>query len=61
MAAGAYAPWEYTVKHVAVNAVMAGCKPEYFPMMLALASSGTASLFSSTNSFAYAAIRNNFV
>lgn len=58
MAAGAYAPWEYTVKHVAVNAVMAGCKPEYFPIMLAIASSGTASLFSSTNSFAYAAIIN---
>jgi hypothetical protein len=58
MAAGAYAPWEYTVKQAAVNAVMAGCKPEYFPIVLAIASSGTPSLFSSTNSFAYAAVIN---
>ena len=58
MAAGAYPPWSYTVKQVAVNAVMAGCKPEYFPTILAIASSGTPSLFSSTNSFAYAAVIN---
>ena len=29
--------WEYTVEKVAVNAVMAGCRPEYFPVVLALA------------------------
>ncbi|MEE8413202.1 MAG: hypothetical protein V3R96_01490 [Dehalococcoidales bacterium] len=29
-----------TVEQVAVNAVMAGCKPEYFPMVLAIAESG---------------------
>ena len=58
MAAGAYAPWQYTVKQVAVNAVMAGCRPEYFPIVLAMASTGTPSLFSSTNSFAYAAVIN---
>jgi len=29
-----------TVEQVAVNAVMAGCKPEYFPVVLALAESG---------------------
>jgi hypothetical protein len=58
MAAGAYPPWSYTVRQVAVNAVMAGCRPEYFPVVLAIASSGTPSLFSSTNSFAYAAIVN---
>ncbi len=29
--------WEYTVEKVAVNAVMAGAKPEYFPLILALA------------------------
>ncbi len=29
--------WEYTVEKVAVNAVMAGAKPEYFPVILALA------------------------
>jgi hypothetical protein len=58
MAAGAYAPWQFTVKQVAVNAVMAGCRPEYFPIMLAIAATGTPSLFSSTNSFAYAAVIN---
>jgi hypothetical protein len=58
MAAGAYPPWEFTVKQVAINAVMAGCRPEYFPVVLAIASSGTPSLFSSTNSFAYAAVVN---
>ena len=29
--------WEYTVEKVAVNAVMAGARPEYFPAILALA------------------------
>jgi hypothetical protein len=29
-----------TVEQVAVNAVMAGCKPEYFPVVLAMAESG---------------------
>jgi hypothetical protein len=29
-----------TVEQVAVNAVMAGCKPEYFPLVLAIAESG---------------------
>ncbi|MBZ5502627.1 MAG: hypothetical protein LAN59_10380 [Acidobacteriia bacterium] len=57
-AAGAYPPWEYTVKQVAINAVMAGCRPEYFPVLLAMASSGQTSLSSSTNSFASAAIIN---
>src|SRR5205085_1081261 len=32
--------WEYTVEKVAVNAVMAGCRPAYFPVVLALASTG---------------------
>ncbi|HXQ26608.1 MAG TPA: UGSC family (seleno)protein [Candidatus Acidoferrales bacterium] len=58
MAAGAYPPWSYTVRQVAINAVMAGCKPEYLPVLLAIASSGTPSLFSSTNSFAYALVIN---
>ncbi len=44
--------WEYTVEMVAVNAVMAGAKPEYFPTILAIASTGVTSLFSSTSSFA---------
>ena len=30
--------WTYTVKDVAVNAVMAGCKPEYMPVLLAILS-----------------------
>jgi len=58
MAGGAYPPWSYTVRQVAINAVMAGCKAEYFPVILAIASSGTPSLMSSTNSFAYAAVIN---
>jgi hypothetical protein len=44
--------WEYTVEMVAANSVMAGAKPEYFPVILALASTGVTSLFSSTTSFA---------
>ena len=32
--------WTATVEKVAVNAVMAGCKPEYFPVVLAIAESG---------------------
>lgn len=31
--------WTATVEQVAVNAVMAGCKPEYFPAVLAIAES----------------------
>ena len=44
--------WEFNVEKVAVNAVMAGCKPEYFPAVLALASSGHTARSSSTTSFA---------
>ncbi|MCC6203278.1 MAG: hypothetical protein IT494_09770 [Gammaproteobacteria bacterium] len=51
MAAGSYEPWSFTVKQVAINAVMAGAKPEYFPVILAIAETGSASIFSSTNSF----------
>jgi len=32
--------WQYTVEKVAVNAVMAGARPEYFPVILAVASTG---------------------
>src|SRR5215510_707968 len=31
--------WELTVEKVAVNAVMAGARPQYFPVILALAAS----------------------
>jgi hypothetical protein len=33
--------WQYTVEKVAVNAVMAGARPAYFPVILALASTGS--------------------
>ena len=44
--------WEVTVEKVAVNAVMAGCKPEYLPVVLAMAASGMTARSSSTTSFA---------
>ena len=50
--------WTYTVEMVATNAVMAGAKPEYFPAILAMASTGVTSLFSSTASFARMAVFN---
>jgi len=50
--------WEFNVEMVAVNAVMAGAKPEYLPVILALASTGTSSLFSSTSSFARMVVVN---
>ncbi len=43
---------QYTVERVAVNAVMAGAKPEHFPVILALGASGRPSMPSSTTSFA---------
>jgi hypothetical protein len=50
--------WEFTVEKVAVNAVMAGARPEYFPVILALASSGISARSSSTNSFATISVVN---
>jgi hypothetical protein len=50
--------WEFTVEKVAVNAVMAGARPEYFPVILALASSGISARSSSTNSFATITVVN---
>jgi hypothetical protein len=50
--------WYYTVEMVAINAVMAGAKPEYFPTILAVASKGLTSMFSSTSSFARMAVVN---
>ena len=50
--------WEYTVEQVAVNAVMAGARPEYLPVVLALASSGITALHSSTSSFAAMVVVN---
>src|SRR6202035_629623 len=42
--------WEYTVEQVAVNAVMAGAKPEYFPVILALAASQVSARGSTSSS-----------
>jgi hypothetical protein len=50
--------WEFTVEKVAVNAVMAGAKPEYLPVILALAASGLTARSSSTNSFAVFSVVN---
>lgn len=50
--------WEYTVETVAINAVMAGAKPEYFPAILALASSQTNARSSSTSSMTAMAVFN---
>ena len=50
--------WEYTVEQVAVNAVMAGARPEYFPLILALASTQVTALHSSTSSFAAMVVVN---
>jgi hypothetical protein len=50
--------WEYTVERVAVNAVMAGARPEYFPVILALASSGVSARGSTTSSMAAMVVVN---
>jgi hypothetical protein len=50
--------WEYTVEKVAVNAVMAGARPEYFPVILALAASGVTARGSTTSSAAAMVVIN---
>jgi hypothetical protein len=50
--------WEFDVEKVAVNAVMAGARPEYFPVILAMASSGITARSSSTTSFATISLVN---
>jgi hypothetical protein len=50
--------WEYTVEKVAVHAVMAGARPAYFPVILALAASGSSARGSSTSSMASMAVVN---
>jgi hypothetical protein len=50
--------WEYTVEKVAVNAVMAGARPEYFPVILALAATGVSARGSSSSSLATMAVVN---
>jgi hypothetical protein len=55
---GTREPWQYTVETVAINAVMAGAKPEYFPAILALAASQTRTYGSTTSSSAAMAVFN---
>ena len=50
--------WAYTVRHAAIAAVMAGCKPEYFPVVLAIGSTGTTSVNISDNGFMAGAVIN---
>lgn len=50
--------WEYTVEKVAVNAVMAGARPAYFPVILALAATGVSARGSTTSSAAAMAVVN---
>jgi hypothetical protein len=50
--------WEYTVEKVAVNAVMAGARPQYLPVILALAASGVSARGSTTSSAAGMAVVN---
>src|SRR5215467_170681 len=52
------AAWEYTVEKVAVNAVMAGAKPEYFPVILALAASEVSARGSTSSSSAAMVVVN---
>ena len=50
--------WEYTVEKVAVNAVMAGAKPEYFPVILALASTEISARGSTSSSASVMSVVN---
>ncbi len=50
--------WEFDVEKVAVNAVMAGARPEYFPVILAMAASGITARSSSTTSWATISVVN---
>ena len=50
--------WAYTVEKVAVNAVMAGAKPAYFPVILALAASQVSARGSTTSSTANMVVVN---
>src|SRR5436309_10458702 len=51
-------PWEYTVEKVAVNAVMAGARPEYLPVILALAASQVSARGSTSSSAAAMVVVN---
>jgi hypothetical protein len=50
--------WTYTIKTAAINAVMAGAKPEYFPVILAIGASGQEGISVSDNGFMSGAVIN---
>lgn len=50
--------WKYTVEKVAVNAVMAGALPEYFPVILAIAGAAVTARDSSSSSMASMVVVN---
>ncbi len=50
--------WEFTVEKAAVNAVMAGARPAYFPVILAMAASGVSARGTSSSSSASMAVVN---
>jgi len=50
--------WDYTVEKVAVNAVMAGARPDYFPVILALAASCVTARSSTSSSGAAMVVVN---
>jgi len=50
--------WTYTVRTAAINAVMAGAKPEYFPVILAIGSTGSTAVNVSDNGFMSGAVIN---
>jgi len=50
--------WTYTVRHAAIAAVMAGAKPEYFPVILAIGSTGATAVNISDNGFMAGAVIN---
>jgi len=50
--------WAYSVEKVAANAVMAGARPEYFPVILALAATGVTARGSSSSAVAGMAVVN---
>jgi hypothetical protein len=54
--------WRVTVEKVAINGVMAGCKPEYMPVLMAMVEAFSKEQFSSavrsTNSFSFMTVVN---
>lgn len=58
---GVFELWTYTVKDAAVNAVMAGCKPEYLPIILAVGSTGKEGISVSDNGFVEALVINGAI